>query len=108
MFFIQLFICIADINGQCVFLTLPAMSQLFLALSIIRRLIKIQSFDYYSQVKMIGERGSGAGKGGGSGGSIRDAGGAFGKMEAAHEDQYFYNLVSYFYFSALIEFLWYS
>lgn len=43
---------------------------------------------------MAGERGSGAGKGGGSGGTIRDAGGSFGKMEAAHEDQYFYNLVS--------------
>ena len=35
--------------------------------------------------------GSGAGRGGGGGGSIRDAGGAFGKMEAAHEDQFFYN-----------------
>lgn len=45
-----------------------------------------------SQVRMSGERGSGAGKGGGGGGAIRDAGGAFGKMEAAHEDQYFYNL----------------
>ncbi|OAD59256.1 ATPase inhibitor mai-2, mitochondrial [Eufriesea mexicana] len=45
-----------------------------------------------SQVRMVGERGSGAGKGGGGGGSIRDAGGSFGKMEAAHEDQYFYNL----------------
>lgn len=45
---------------------------------------------------MVGERGSGAGKGGGGGGSIREAGGSFGKMEAAHEDQYFYNLVSYY------------
>ncbi|XP_058798273.1 ATPase inhibitor mai-2, mitochondrial-like [Phymastichus coffea] len=45
-----------------------------------------------SQIKMTGERGSGAGRGGGGGGSIRDAGGSFGKMEAAHEDQYFYNL----------------
>lgn len=45
----------------------------------------------FSQVKMVGERGSGAGKGGGGGGSIREAGGSFGKMEAAHEDQYFYN-----------------
>merc|ERR1711894_315542 len=36
-----------------------------------------------------GEFGSGAGKGGGSGGTIRDAGGSFGKMEAAHEEQYF-------------------
>lgn len=45
---------------------------------------------------MSGERGSGAGKGGGGGGTIRDAGGSFGKMEAAHEDQYFYNLVGHF------------
>ncbi|PIK55930.1 putative ATPase inhibitor, mitochondrial [Apostichopus japonicus] len=30
--------------------------------------------------------------GGGTGGSIRDAGGAFGKMEAAHEEQYFRKL----------------
>ncbi|CAK9808346.1 ATPase inhibitor mai-2, mitochondrial, partial [Anthophora quadrimaculata] len=45
-----------------------------------------------SQVRMVGERGSGAGKGGGGGGTIREAGGSFGKMEAAHEDQYFYNL----------------
>ncbi|XP_055642139.1 ATPase inhibitor mai-2, mitochondrial-like isoform X2 [Toxorhynchites rutilus septentrionalis] len=37
-----------------------------------------------------GEMGSGAGKGGGGGGSIRDAGGAFGKMEVAHEEEYFY------------------
>lgn len=46
---------------------------------------------------MAGERGSGAGKGGGTGGAIRDAGGSFGKMEAAHEDQYFYNLVSIYF-----------
>ncbi|KZC12417.1 ATPase inhibitor mai-2, mitochondrial [Dufourea novaeangliae] len=46
----------------------------------------------FSQMRMSGERGSGAGKGGGGGGAIRDAGGSFGKMEAAHEDQYFYNL----------------
>lgn len=44
---------------------------------------------------MSGEPGSGAGHGGGGGGSIRSAGGSFGKMEAAHEDQYFYNLVGY-------------
>lgn len=43
---------------------------------------------------MAGERGAGAGRGGGGGGSIREAGGSFGKMEAAHEDQYFYNMVS--------------
>jgi len=39
-----------------------------------------------------GEYGSGSGKGGGSGGSIRDAGGSFGKMEAAREDEYFHKL----------------
>ncbi|VDO67854.1 unnamed protein product [Heligmosomoides polygyrus] len=39
---------------------------------------------------MSGGYGDGAGRGGGSGGSIRDAGGAFGKMEAAREDEYFY------------------
>jgi len=39
-----------------------------------------------------GEFGSGAGKGGGSGGSVRDAGGAFGKMEAANEEMYFKKL----------------
>ncbi|KAJ8321941.1 hypothetical protein KUTeg_000412 [Tegillarca granosa] len=39
-----------------------------------------------------GDWGSGAGKGGGTGGSVRDAGGAFGKMEAAHEEQYFRKL----------------
>ncbi|XP_023951587.1 ATPase inhibitor mai-2, mitochondrial isoform X1 [Bicyclus anynana] len=37
-----------------------------------------------------GEPGSGAGKGGGGGGAIREAGGTFGKMEAAREDEYFY------------------
>ncbi|XP_011505526.1 PREDICTED: ATPase inhibitor mai-2, mitochondrial-like [Ceratosolen solmsi marchali] len=41
---------------------------------------------------MLSQQGAGAGKGGGRDGAIREAGGAFGKMEAAHEDQYFYNL----------------
>ncbi|XP_033109098.1 ATPase inhibitor A, mitochondrial-like [Anneissia japonica] len=41
---------------------------------------------------MSGEMGSGAGKGGGTGGTIRDAGGSFGKMESAHEEQYFRKL----------------
>ncbi|XP_015434888.1 PREDICTED: uncharacterized protein LOC107190577 [Dufourea novaeangliae] len=57
-----------------------------------KQLIESQAAEYYSQMRMSGERGSGAGKGGGGGGAIRDAGGSFGKMEAAHEDQYFYNL----------------
>ncbi|XP_051160213.1 ATPase inhibitor mai-2, mitochondrial-like [Leptopilina boulardi] len=46
---------------------------------------------FLSKARMSGEPGSGAGRGGGGGGSIREAGGAFGKMEAAREDQYFYN-----------------
>ncbi|KOX73114.1 ATPase inhibitor mai-2, mitochondrial [Melipona quadrifasciata] len=57
-----------------------------------RQLIQNQATEYYSQIRMVGERGAGAGKGGGGGGAIREAGGSFGKMEAAHEDQYFYNL----------------
>ncbi|XP_073251332.1 uncharacterized protein [Porites lutea] len=40
----------------------------------------------------VGEKGSGVGKGGGGGGDIRSAGGAFGKMEHAHEEQYFRKL----------------
>ncbi|XP_063589972.1 ATPase inhibitor mai-2, mitochondrial-like isoform X3 [Penaeus indicus] len=39
-----------------------------------------------------GEPGDGAGVGGGSGGTIREAGGAFGKREAAQEEQYFRKL----------------
>lgn len=42
---------------------------------------------------MSGELGSGAGKGGGGGGAIREAGGAFGKLEAAREEEYFYKKV---------------
>ncbi|XP_058063249.1 ATPase inhibitor A, mitochondrial [Anopheles bellator] len=43
-----------------------------------------------AKMSQVGELGSGAGKGGGGGGSIREAGGSFGKMEAAHEEEYFY------------------
>nr|ABR23451.1 mitochondrial ATPase inhibitor [Ornithodoros parkeri] len=39
-----------------------------------------------------GEWGSGSGRGGGGGGSVREAGGAFGKMEAAREEEYFRKL----------------
>lgn len=35
--------------------------------------------------------GSGAGKGGGSGGSVRESGGGLGKYGAAQEDSYFYD-----------------
>lgn len=34
-------------------------------------------------------------QGGGAGGTIRDAGGSFGKMEAAHEEEYFRRLVRF-------------
>lgn len=44
----------------------------------------------------LGDLGSGAGKGGGGGGSIREAGGAFGKMEASREEEYFYKQVCYY------------
>merc|ERR1711893_260620 len=40
----------------------------------------------------LGSWGEGAGQGGGTGGSVREAGGSFGKMEAAHEEQYFRKL----------------
>ncbi|XP_043284745.1 keratin, type II cytoskeletal 1-like [Venturia canescens] len=56
-----------------------------------RKLVEDEAAERASQVRMSGEAGSGAGRGGGGGGSIRSAGGSFGKMEAAHEDQYFYN-----------------
>lgn len=36
--------------------------------------------------------GSGAGKGGGAGGTVRDAGGAFGKRQATKEEEYFRKL----------------
>lgn len=87
--------CIDAINKYHVFLTVTAAPQFsFGRVNHWKELIKVHLFGHCSQVRMVGERGSGAGKGGGGGGSIRDAGGSFGKMEAAHEDQYFYNLVS--------------
>ncbi|CAH0562107.1 unnamed protein product [Brassicogethes aeneus] len=47
----------------------------------------IRNFRLMSQ---LGDLGSGAGKGGGGGGSIREAGGAFGKIEAGREEEFFY------------------
>ncbi|CAH0746751.1 unnamed protein product [Diatraea saccharalis] len=35
--------------------------------------------------------GSGAGRGGGAGGSVRESGGALGQYGAAHEEEYFFN-----------------
>ncbi|KAF7280192.1 ATPase inhibitor mai-2, mitochondrial-like [Rhynchophorus ferrugineus] len=55
---------------------------------------KVLSFSTVRQhlrlMSQLGDLGSGAGKGGGGGGSIREAGGAFGKVEAAREEEYFY------------------
>ncbi|XP_052898466.1 ATPase inhibitor A, mitochondrial-like [Anopheles moucheti] len=48
------------------------------------------SYMRLAKMSQVGEMGSGAGKGGGGGGAIREAGGSFGKMEAAHEEEYFY------------------
>lgn len=42
-----------------------------------------------SALPQLGELGKGAGKGGGGGGSIREAGGAMGKKQAAEEEMYF-------------------
>lgn len=46
----------------------------------------------------IGDLGSGAGSGGGGGGSIREAGGSFGRMEVAHEEEFFYKQVGWIMF----------
>lgn len=51
----------------------------------------IYSFNRFSS--NLGDLGSGAGKGGGGGGSIREAGGAMGKRQAANEEEYFYQQV---------------
>ncbi|VVC91170.1 ATPase inhibitor mai-2, mitochondrial-like [Leptidea sinapis] len=52
---------------------------------------RVLSLRALTNIRMYsGEPGSGAGKGGGGGGAIREAGGTFGKMEAAREDEYFY------------------
>ncbi|XP_055706252.1 ATPase inhibitor, mitochondrial-like [Phlebotomus papatasi] len=48
------------------------------------------NFNRVARMSQLGDLGSGAGKGGGGGGSIREAGGAMGKMEAAKEEEYFY------------------
>ncbi|XP_015184907.1 PREDICTED: ATPase inhibitor mai-2, mitochondrial-like [Polistes dominula] len=49
----------------------------------------VQSISALSRMKMSNSSGSQGSKG--SAGAIRDAGGAFAQMEAAHENQYFYN-----------------
>jgi len=60
-----------------------------------RILSESQSFNRYSLHRMmsgtaaVGTPGEGAGKGGGAGGSVRDAGGSMGKRQAAQEEQFF-------------------
>lgn len=46
-------------------------------------------------MSQLGDLGSGAGHGGGGGGSIREAGGSFGRMEVAHEEEFFYKQVRF-------------
>ncbi|XP_047360883.1 uncharacterized protein LOC124953478 isoform X12 [Vespa velutina] len=54
-------------------------------------MVEMNISDYKSQARMTGDPGSGANRGTGGAGSIRAAGGAFGQMEIAHEEQFFYN-----------------
>lgn len=49
----------------------------------------LQTYNWFSMARYLP-------KDDGKAGAIREAGGAFGKMEAAREDQYFYNLVTMF------------
>jgi len=56
------------------------------------RQLKPARLAFIARHMSTGERGSGAGKGGGTGGAVRDAGGAFGKRQAAKEEEYFRNL----------------
>lgn len=44
-------------------------------------------------MSQLGDLGSGVGHGGGGGGAIREAGGAFGRLEAAREEEFFYKKV---------------
>nr|XP_050860333.1 uncharacterized protein LOC127068344 isoform X2 [Vespula vulgaris] len=53
-------------------------------------MLELNINDPRSQARMTGQSGSGSNRGGRAG-AIREAGGAFGQMEIAHEDQYFYN-----------------
>lgn len=53
--------------------------------------IKFKQVPLIKIVKMsVGDLGKGAGRGGGSGGSIREAGGSLGQMGAAREEEYFH------------------
>ena len=56
-------------------------------LTIVRRLGAVRAAPI--RAMSSGSWGDGAGHGGGSGGTIRESGGAFGKREAAMEEKYF-------------------
>ncbi|RNA19422.1 ATPase mitochondrial [Brachionus plicatilis] len=56
------------------------------------RLVALRSFSIRGPLAGHGDIGSGAGRGGGTGGSIREAGGKFGEREAAFENAYFKKL----------------
>lgn len=56
------------------------------------RLISRRSFSVGAALASRGDMGSGAGYGGGTGGTIREAGGKFGEIEAAVENAYFKKL----------------
>merc|ERR1712110_143481 len=58
----------------------------------ILRKVQLQPLRLACVRAMSGQAGDGAGKGGGAGGSVREAGGALGRMEAAQEEQYFRKL----------------
>merc|ERR1712029_431369 len=73
-----------------------AFDQIFI-MSALRTLFRksvLQNYVSFVQARNMakGNPGDGAGQGGGSGGSIRDAGGSFGKMEQAQEEQFFRKL----------------
>ena len=62
--------------------------------ALLRRSVQIPARRLACVRAMSGELGDGAGKGGGSGGPIRSAGGSLGKREAAQEEQYFRKMQS--------------
>lgn len=63
-----------------------------LKLNLIFDFSRMLSIVRHMSSSISGEWGTGAGKGGGTGGAVREAGGSFGKMEAAREEQYFRKL----------------
>jgi len=63
------------------------------SLSTLTKLLpRVSAMSYVSDSGHQSGLGRGVGKGGGGGGSIREAGGAFGELEAAREEEYFHKL----------------